>query len=298
MNKATAKRDHVQSRIIIQREKKWKNWSSRSVGDQAIDCGDKECVLEYRVMPDCYLFLETNNTNCQIPCKLEGCETELHHFISCPVWLCEPTTTSTPKTTSSTTSSTSTTQKPRPIDPSKHMSPLIYVSIVLNILLVGLVMAFVVVKVRTWITTQITRFRNRNQTTDPEDRHPNPNRFFSNPGRESNDSSDHESDPLIASTNSLVNLNVGSTNSLANLNVGTNAGVVNQGFQRYQNIFQNVDLISPDPDVSRPESEIQASDTVTEPTTTTAALLLNEPQSTVSVDKPFFLRMTKFGKKK
>jgi hypothetical protein len=76
-----------------------------------IDCGDKQCVLEHHLMQNCIVYLPANNTECQIPCKLSGCKQEVHHFISCPTWMCLPhtTTTSTPTTSTTTTSSTTST---------------------------------------------------------------------------------------------------------------------------------------------------------------------------------------------
>jgi len=88
------------------------------------DCGDKQCFLEHHFMQNCLIYVPTNNTECQIPCKLKGCSKEVHHFISCPVWMCLPhtttttsttttsmTTTTTASTSSSTTTRTSTTSK-------------------------------------------------------------------------------------------------------------------------------------------------------------------------------------------
>ena len=49
-----------------------------------VDCGDKRCSLEHHVLNTCILILPTNVTNCQIPCDMSGCETEIHHLISCP----------------------------------------------------------------------------------------------------------------------------------------------------------------------------------------------------------------------
>jgi hypothetical protein len=49
-----------------------------------IDCGDKSCSLEHHVLNTCVLVLPTNVTNCQIPCDMSGCKTEIHHLISCP----------------------------------------------------------------------------------------------------------------------------------------------------------------------------------------------------------------------
>ena len=195
------------STLIIRRQKKndqeWKKFSFRSVND-GIDCGDKQCFLEYRTLPDCYLVLETNNTNCRIPCIMDGCDKELHHFIPCPLWSCDPitstsstttstttkttSTTTTPTTTSTTSSSTTTSNKPN--KPSE-MSPLIYTSIVLNIFFVAILLAYVIVKCRIKITATLAGFRARRSPTTAN---PNPNEHFSVGG-----SSDEESEVGIDS---------------------------------------------------------------------------------------------------
>jgi hypothetical protein len=49
-----------------------------------VDCGNKSCSLEHHVLNTCVLVLPTNVTNCNIPCEMSGCKTEIHHLISCP----------------------------------------------------------------------------------------------------------------------------------------------------------------------------------------------------------------------
>jgi len=75
-----------------------------------VDCGSKQCTLEFHFKEKCAIFIPTNSTDCEIPCKTNGCKVETHHFISCPLWFCTPhSTTSTSSTSTSTTSATSTT---------------------------------------------------------------------------------------------------------------------------------------------------------------------------------------------
>ena len=79
-----------------------------------VDCGTKVCYLTHVMLTNCFVYLHTNNTECDIPCNLKGCERELHHFINCPFWQCHdiPTTTistTTPKTTTTTNPKTTTT---------------------------------------------------------------------------------------------------------------------------------------------------------------------------------------------
>ena len=192
------------STIFIEKKKRneeWKHFSFRSATTDGIDCGDKQCYLEYRVIPDCYLILETNNTNCNIPCVMEGCDKELHHFIPCPLWNCEPITTSTTSTTTSTTTATTSTSTStststttsRPDQPSQ-MSPLIYTSIVLNIFFVAIVLAYLIVKCRVQITTRLANYRA--QRTLPTRTVPNPNEHFS-VGSSDNESDHDESKPLL-----------------------------------------------------------------------------------------------------
>jgi hypothetical protein len=45
-----------------------------------VDCGSYECYEELRMQSNCIIYLETNHTQCQIPCIMTGCKTEIHHF--------------------------------------------------------------------------------------------------------------------------------------------------------------------------------------------------------------------------
>ena len=79
---------------------------------RSIDCHDKECSLRHQILANCIVYLHTNNSNCNIPCKLDGCEKEMHHYINCPIWNCTPystTSTSTTTLSSTTTQTTDTT---------------------------------------------------------------------------------------------------------------------------------------------------------------------------------------------
>lgn len=172
-------------------KREWKQFSFRSAAD-GIDCGDKECYLEYRVIPDCNVILETNNSNCKIPCLLDGCDTELHHFIACPLWNCVPNVPTTTVATSTVTSTSTTpipTPQPNPPNSNK-MSALIYTSIVLNILFFAIVCAYIVVKCRIWIS-------NRQPIRLPSMLDLNPNRFFSIGDSDNDSDSNHERDPLL-----------------------------------------------------------------------------------------------------
>ena len=78
----------------------------RDDSDSAIHCTDKDCFLEHVMMQNCKYYLQTNNTDCDIPCKLNGCQFELHHFILCPIWVCHNLTTTTFATTTATQTTT------------------------------------------------------------------------------------------------------------------------------------------------------------------------------------------------
>ena len=195
------KSEEVSSKLFVRevdKKQKWQDVQFLSAEKDGIDCGDRQCFLEYKVLPDCFIYLETNNTNCIIPCKLEGCEREFHHFIVCPLWHCEVLTTSTKSTTSTTASTTSmtTTSFTTPSSttterPSSHkMSALIYTSIVFNIFLFAILFAFVIHKIRArWQRYQLTRPQNSSENERPLP--PDPNQYYSI------GSSDSETDPLI-----------------------------------------------------------------------------------------------------
>jgi hypothetical protein len=62
----------------------------------------------------CVIYLQTNNTKCQIPCILDECQVEHRRNFKCPIWICEE------KSTTSTTSmpdpeSTTFSPNPEPI---------------------------------------------------------------------------------------------------------------------------------------------------------------------------------------
>lgn len=141
-------------------------------------------------MSTCIIYLHSNKTDCDIPCKLDGCDQELHHYIDCPKWTCNaistttvsttttmtsvttPTTTSIPSTTTITTmpnptttsSSSPATIKPFPFPTLDHPAYL-YLSLACNILLtLGLLMvAYGKCKKRILRYVHTRRNRNGNQ---------------------------------------------------------------------------------------------------------------------------------------
>jgi hypothetical protein len=99
---------HLSLKPALNSSRNSKSSTSLSIREKRsdIDCGSKICFLTYQVIPNCFLYLHNNNTNCEIPCNLQNCTKELHHFITCPVWRCHdliPTTTKTTTTTARTT---------------------------------------------------------------------------------------------------------------------------------------------------------------------------------------------------
>jgi hypothetical protein len=78
----------VSSKSISARQQTFENKMNLTKVLTGIDCGDKECFLRHEMKKKCVLFLHTNNTDCEIPCKLDGCDTEVHSFMNCPIWEC------------------------------------------------------------------------------------------------------------------------------------------------------------------------------------------------------------------
>lgn len=61
------------------------------------DCGDRVCSLDYRYVANCVTYVAKDpKLPCDFPCSFENCETELHHFVACPVWSCTSKTTVSP----------------------------------------------------------------------------------------------------------------------------------------------------------------------------------------------------------
>ena len=133
--------------------------------------------------------METNRSDCLIPCTLNGCRKELHHFIDCPIWHCFDTVTTTTQTTtlspsplstttfatSSTTTehitTTAITERPitlSPLPPLDHPGYL-YSSIALNIIFFLILWSLLIQTCKKCITRRIRRFRNRsNSVTENE----------------------------------------------------------------------------------------------------------------------------------
>lgn len=304
------RKEASESRLIIApytetKNEEWKHFSFRSAANDGIDCGDKQCYVEYRVVPDCYLILETNSTKCKIPCTMNGCDRELHHFIPCPIWTCDPITTSTSSTTTTTQTTTSTTDKPQPNPIKPNMSPLIYTSIVLNIFFFAIVCAFVVVKGRKQITTRLARrhYQNLNET--------NPNRFFSLDGNDEN-----EADPLITDEANTGPINHGSLESQSNLSL-VNRNVVSNDSPAIRNetraivhdspaIMEGIENLALDisneirTDPNWQDINLQNSAAVCDGATgPIAAVSLNatQPEETKQKESPVFFLMKNFRKK-
>jgi hypothetical protein len=158
-----------------------------------VDCGSKICFLTHAVIENCFVYTETNQTDCKIPCTLAGCSKELHHFIDCPIWRCFEVVTTTAFTTTTTLSTTknpipsnlttlpttttfaTTTTTPvitespstlAPLPPLDHPAYL-YSSVALNILFFLILWTILIQKCKKCISRRIRRFRNRNNT-DPD----------------------------------------------------------------------------------------------------------------------------------
>ena len=60
----------------------------------AIDCGDRSCEVEYRLLPNCVLYVDIDkDSSCQYPCSFVNCQTEVHQYTVCPIWTCTGKTT-------------------------------------------------------------------------------------------------------------------------------------------------------------------------------------------------------------
>ena len=103
-----------------------------------VDCGDKVCSLDYRVVPTCIIYMPNPKTDCEIPCKMQNCKVEIKHFVECPLWTCvEKPTTLIPFTTTHTPTPT--------VTPSGNNDAL-YSSLAMNTLLI-VALAFSIFKV-------------------------------------------------------------------------------------------------------------------------------------------------------
>ena len=124
----------------------------------SVDCGDKECSINHRFMDRCKIFLHTNVTDCKIPCVLDGCQSEVHHFMNCPVWECHDYTTTTATTTTTTITTTipdSSTVPPDPVPSNMSIYDIVfYTSLGVN--------AFFFFALITCITYKCRKMCNRN----------------------------------------------------------------------------------------------------------------------------------------
>jgi len=124
----------------------------------SFDCGDKICHLHYELKENCLVYIETNVSNCKIPCDVTGCK---YHFIqgNCPFWKCY--------------------EKPVPINPpNPEPEPLpifchsafCYTSIALNLLLLLIlsILIFFIHKLKQYRPA----FTDDNIDSDPNERTP------------------------------------------------------------------------------------------------------------------------------
>ena len=177
-----------------------------------IDCGDKTCSLRHEVKRNCVIYLHSNNTNCNIPCKLDGCKTEVHRYMNCPIWDCISTTTTTSTTTISTTTGTETTtipsyttSSPQPCPPCPIVHSHVFISVLLNILLILGICSFLIYKNYQTIALYFRRCcdfcrrsQSRSQTPPPRRTSllENDNRYFS-VGSDVESNNDLDNIPLV-----------------------------------------------------------------------------------------------------
>lgn len=145
-----------------------------------MDCGDKICDVRYQLVPTCIYYVFSNNSNCDIPCNLEGCLKEIRLNFVCPIWQCEEkvtTTTLTPLTTTS-ISSTTTAATTSPI-PNNDFGSLNIFSLVGNVTLALLLAIFLLCFkhqiIQTCTRTKndlMSRFRRNNYRHSPTENIP------------------------------------------------------------------------------------------------------------------------------
>jgi hypothetical protein len=151
----------------------------------SVECSDKECVLEHKLMQNCIIYLHSNNTNCKIPCDLSGCRTEMHHFMNCPIWQCTfyPNTSTTTTTTTSIPDFT-TTNGPNPFPPQSHDS-ILYSSLLINVIFVLGLLFLAFQKLKKWHRSRNARISVQRRSPVLENDHP----YFSVATEDSNSDS-------------------------------------------------------------------------------------------------------------
>jgi hypothetical protein len=108
-----------------------------------VNCGDKECSLFYHFKDVCKIFVPTNDSFCDIPCKTSGCKVETHREITCPIWTCHEIV-----TTSSPSSTTDPNPNPNP-DPNPDPNPATHLGFGLSVLF-NVLLVIVVVGIFIW----------------------------------------------------------------------------------------------------------------------------------------------------
>lgn len=207
----------------------------------AIDCGDKQCSLTHKIMQNCIIYLHTNATDCVIPCKLGGCKTEMHHYINCPTWECNPYTTTTPSTTTSTMTTTTMTSEPAPSPSPTELDfekVILYISLGLNLLFVLTIIALgLYIKKCTIRPRQI--IRSRRLSLLPDD-----SRYFSLGSDDSNETNtSRENIPLLQhQTSRQDNTNPTAPSEPLGQNTNTREQLENPSQNVLEPRFQEIDL--------------------------------------------------------
>ena len=66
------------------------------MSNTTVDCGTRLCVLTFQIVLNCIIYTKPDHpSQCNIPCNLNDCKTEIFHDVSCPVWSCVDKPTST-----------------------------------------------------------------------------------------------------------------------------------------------------------------------------------------------------------
>ena len=93
----------------------------------------------------CKIPLPTNNSMCNIPCEVSGCDVTVHHYMNCPIWTCSPIQSTTASASTTTVASTTTesfttsdptrsTTTPYP-EPQSHFNFSIFLNVIFALIL-------------------------------------------------------------------------------------------------------------------------------------------------------------------
>lgn len=148
-------------------------------------------------MQNCEVYLHTNNTDCNVPCKLRGCQKEMHHYINCPIWECSKyTTTPIPTTTTEApTEATTSTTSPKPCPTFEVQNVLLYSSLPLNVIFLFLLILLTQFICKRRLSEQNIQRARHDLVTRRTSLLDNDNRYFSIGGDDVHETSQETNEP-------------------------------------------------------------------------------------------------------